>query len=162
MSPEQSSGKIGKSVGEKLRAARIALHYTQSQLAAPDFSVSYISAIERGQIHPSLRALEILATRLGLSSTQLLPNRGQAEDRLSDSPDLTARDNDETDLTLLQAQLDIRRDEPLDAITLLEKLSAKRLTRQQQLQRSYYLGWAYFKAMRYQECEYILSDSLQL
>jgi tetratricopeptide (TPR) repeat protein len=162
MSPEQSSGKIGKSVGEKLRAARIALHYTQSQLAAPDFSVSYISAIERGQIHPSLRALEILATRLGLSSTQLLPNRGQTEDRLSDSSDLTMRDDNETDLTLLQAQLDIRSDEPLSSIVLLERLSAKRLTRQQQLQRSYYLGWAYFKAMRYQECEYTLSDSLQL
>ncbi len=50
MSPEQASSKIGKSVGEKLRAARLAQHYTQSQLAAPDFSVSYISAIERGQI----------------------------------------------------------------------------------------------------------------
>jgi tetratricopeptide (TPR) repeat protein len=162
MSPEQSSGKIGKSVGEKLRAARIALHYTQSQLAAPDFSVSYISAIERGQIHPSLRALEILATRLGLSSTQLLPNRSQAEDRLSDSSDLSARDDDEADLALLQAQLDIKRDEPQSAISALEKLSSKRLTKQQQLQRSYFLGWAYFKATRYQESEYTLSDALQL
>jgi tetratricopeptide (TPR) repeat protein len=162
MSPEQSSGKIGKSVGEKLRAARIALHYTQSQLAAPDFSVSYISAIERGQIHPSLRALEILATRLGLSSTQLLPNRSQAEDRLSDSSDLSARDDDEADFTLLHAQLDIMRDEPQNAISALEKLSSKRLTKQQQLQRSYFLGWAYFKATRYQESEYTLSDALQL
>src|SRR5204863_4783586 len=117
MSTEDSHSQMGQSVGGRIRAARQAKKYTQSQLAVPDFSVSYISAIERGQIHPSLRALEILATRLGLSSTQLLPNRGQAEDRLSDSPDLTARDNDETDLTLLQAQLDIRRDEPLDAIT---------------------------------------------
>src|SRR5215813_4915665 len=82
MSPEPPSNKIGKSVGEKLRAARIAQHYTQSQLAAPDFSVSYISAIERGQIHPSLRALEILAARLGLSSTQLLPARTQQEEQL--------------------------------------------------------------------------------
>src|SRR5579884_2724740 len=105
MSPEQLSGKIGKTVGERLRAARIAQHYTQSQLAAPDFSVSYISAIERGQIHPSLRALEILAARLGLSSTQLLPNRGQVEDRQG-SADLSIRDDDEVSLVLLQAQLD--------------------------------------------------------
>ena len=45
MAPEAPSNKIGKSVGEKLRAARVAQHYTQSQLAAPDISVSYISAI---------------------------------------------------------------------------------------------------------------------
>ena len=42
MSSEQPPTKIGKSVGERLRAARIARHYTQSQLAGPDFSVSYI------------------------------------------------------------------------------------------------------------------------
>src|SRR6266581_3992272 len=157
MASEYSANKIGKTVGERLRAARIAKSYTQSQLAAPDFSVSYISAIERGQIHPSLRALEILATRLGLSSTQLLPNRGQAEDRLSDTSDLSARDDNEADLSLIQAHIDIQRDEPQDAIAALEKLSAKRLTRPQQLQRGYFLGWAHFKAAHYQECEYTLS-----
>src|ERR1700739_1240437 len=73
MSSEQSQQNIGLTVGAKLRAARLAKKYTQSRLAQPDFSVSYISAIERGQIHPSLRALEILALRLGLSSTDLLP-----------------------------------------------------------------------------------------
>src|SRR5256886_14834076 len=72
--PLDASRQIGQSVGAKLRAARLAKKYTQSQLARPDFSVSYISAIERGQIHPSLRALEILAVRLGLTSTDLLPN----------------------------------------------------------------------------------------
>src|SRR5471030_162454 len=108
MSPEQSSSKIGKSVGEKLRAARLAQHYTQSQLAAPDFSVSYISAIERGQIHPSLRALEILATRLGLSSTQLLPNRAQNDDRAITPVNSTERDEEEVEFSLLEAQLFIR------------------------------------------------------
>src|SRR6202022_3115086 len=117
MSTDDSHSQMGQSVGAKIRAARQAKKYTQSQLASPDFSVSYISAIERGQIHPSLRALEILATRLGLSSTQLLPNRSQAEDRLSDSSDLSARDDDEADFTLLHAQLDIMRDEPQNAIS---------------------------------------------
>jgi len=97
MSPEQLPSKIGKSVGEKLRAARVAQHYTQSQLAAPDFSVSYISAIERGQIHPSLRALEILATRLGLSSTQLLPARSQQDSRSSSQLNITERDDDQVE-----------------------------------------------------------------
>src|SRR5579884_1760948 len=107
MSPEQSASKIGKSVGEKLRAARIAQHYTQSQLAAPDFSVSYISAIERGQIHPSLRALEILAGRLGLSSTQLLPNRNQQDERSGGALSITERDDDEIEYILLEAHVQI-------------------------------------------------------
>jgi len=57
MSTDQSNNKLGQSVGAKIRAARQAKKYTQSQLALPDFSVSYISAIERSQIHASLRAL---------------------------------------------------------------------------------------------------------
>ncbi len=64
--------RIGQTLGAKLRAARLARKFTQSQLAQPDFSVSYVSAIERGQIHPSLRALEIFAQRLGISSSDLL------------------------------------------------------------------------------------------
>lgn len=50
MSTEQSNSQLGKSVGAKIRAVRQSLKYTQSQLATPEFSVSYISAIERGQI----------------------------------------------------------------------------------------------------------------
>ena len=162
MSPEQSPSKIGKSVGEKLRAARIAQHYTQSQLAAPDFSVSYISAIERGQIHPSLRALEILANRLGLSSTQLLPSRAQQEDRLTAPLSITERDDDEVELALLEAHIFIRQDSISQAITLLEKLSTKRFKRHQQLQHRYLLGWAYFKVAQFQECDYILTEAVAL
>src|SRR5947207_14727268 len=64
--------RIGQTVGAKLRAVRLPRKYTHSQLAQPDFSISYVSAIERGQIHPSLRALEIFAQRLRLSSSDLL------------------------------------------------------------------------------------------
>jgi tetratricopeptide (TPR) repeat protein len=162
MSPEQPSNKIGKSVGEKLRAARIAQHYTQSQLAAPDFSVSYISAIERGQIHPSLRALEILAARLGLSSTQLLPARSQQEEQLSASSSITERDDDEIELLLLEAQIQIRQGIAEQAIAQLEKLSPKKLKRLQQLQYHYLLGWAYYKLAQYQECDYTITESIQL
>jgi len=161
MSPEQSASKIGKSVGEKLRAARIAQHYTQSQLAAPDFSVSYISAIERGQIHPSLRALEILAGRLGLSSTQLLPARGQQDDRQS-SPISTERDDDEVELALLEAHILIREGATSQAVTQLEKLSSKRLKRPHQLLHRYLLGWAYYKTAQFQESDYTLSEAAQL
>jgi transcriptional regulator with XRE-family HTH domain len=161
MSPEQLSGKIGKTVGERLRAARIAQHYTQSQLAAPDFSVSYISAIERGQIHPSLRALEILAARLGLHATQLLPDRSR-EDRLGTAFAAQEHEDDEVALTLLEAQVFIKQDMPERAIARLEKLPTRRLKRSQQLQHRYLLGRAYLRAARLQDAEYTLSEALQL
>ncbi len=162
MSPEQSHSKIGKSVGEKLRAARVAQHYTQSQLAAPDFSVSYISAIERGQIHPSLRALEILAGRLGLSSTQLLPNRSPSENRFSSLSGAPEREDDEVDLILLEAHILIMQGMASHAVNQLTKLSTKRLKRSQQLQHRYLLGWAYFQATQFPESEYTLSEAVQL
>ncbi|GCE26994.1 hypothetical protein KDA_24780 [Dictyobacter alpinus] len=162
MSPEQPSSKIGKSVGEKLRAARITQHYTQSQLAAPDFSVSYISAIERGQIHPSLRALEILAARLGLSSTQLLPNKSQQEERTSAATALSEREEDEVELSLLDAHILIIQEDVTSAVTLLEHISTRRLKRSHQLQQRFLVGWAYYKAAKYQESEYVLSEAIQI
>ncbi|BCL81599.1 helix-turn-helix domain-containing protein [Ktedonobacteria bacterium brp13] len=162
MSPEQPSSKIGKSVGEKLRAARIAQHYTQSNLAAPDFSVSYISAIERGQIHPSLRALEILAARLGMSSTQLLPSKAQQEERTSITTALSEREEDEIVLELLNAQIQILQGEATEAIALLEQVATHRLKRQHQLQQRYLLGQAYYRTGQYQESEYTLSEAVQI
>jgi transcriptional regulator with XRE-family HTH domain len=159
MSPEAPSNKIGKSVGEKLRAARIAQHYTQSQLAAPDFSVSYISAIERGQIHPSLRALEILAGRLGLTSTQLLPNRSQPDDQPSIPTDTSKQNEEEVAHHLLEAHIYIMQEEPADALILLNTLDPTQLNRQHQLEQRYLQGWAYYKLNRLQEAEYLLEEA---
>jgi tetratricopeptide (TPR) repeat protein len=160
MSPEPPpSSKIGKSVGEKLRAARVAQHYTQSQLAAPDFSVSYISAIERGQIHPSLRALEILAGRLGLTSTQLLPNRSQFDDHLSISAGFSEHNADEVTLHLLEAHICIMQERPDNALILLNMPNPKHLNRRHQLKLRYLQGWAHYKLDHLQEAEYILNEA---
>ena len=159
MSPESPSNKIGKSVGEKLRAARVAQHYTQSQLAAPDFSVSYISAIERGQIHPSLRALEILAGRLGLTSTQLLPNRSQSDDHLSISTGLSEHNEEEVALHLLEAHIYIMQEEPTDALVLLNMLNPKQLNQRHQLELRYLQGWVYYKLNQLQDAEYLLEEA---
>ncbi len=162
MSPDQPSHKIGKSVGEKLRAARVAQNYTQGQLAAPDFSVSYISAIERGQIHPSLRALEILAARLGMTSTQLLPSKTQQEERVTPTTNLSEREEHEIELELLDAQLQIIQGEAEQTFKSLEKLAGRRLKRHHQLRQRYLLGWAYYKIAHYQESEYTLSEAVQI
>ena len=65
------SGDLAR-LGPRLREARRAHQMSQEALAAPEFSKSYISAIERGRARPSLRALEVLARRLGLSVSDLL------------------------------------------------------------------------------------------
>src|SRR5690242_10607450 len=59
-------------LGQRLRQARLARNLTQGELAASQYSVSYISAVERGQIRPSLGALEKLAQRLQVSVADLL------------------------------------------------------------------------------------------
>lgn len=161
MAPEPAANKIGKTVGERLRAARIAQNYTQGQLAAPDFSVSYISAIERGQIHPSLRALEILSTRLGLSSTQLLPNRVQQDDHHAAPLIQPERDNDENDLILLEIQVLLRQRDGAQAFAKLEKIPLKRLKQSQQLQHTYFTGWAAFLLNNLEASEYILNNLVQ-
>src|SRR5437899_8705432 len=121
MPSDQSSSQMGQFVGAKLRAARQAKKYTQSQLAAPDFSVSYISAIERGQIHPSLRALEILARRLDLSSTDFLPDNSQ--DKSASEAVVTSSPSEEETiaLALVEAQVSIVADNPFVAIDLLRE-----------------------------------------
>ncbi len=159
MSSEQPPTKIGKSVGERLRAARIARHYTQSQLAGPDFSVSYISAIERGQIQPSLRALEILACRLGLTPTDLLPNNDQQEEQLRSSAYQTKKDKDEIEFALLEAHLLIMHNNPTEAIAKLDTLAARALKTPQLLQQRYLQGLAYFKTDQLQRRESTLSEA---
>ncbi|MFI5272781.1 MAG: tetratricopeptide repeat protein [Ktedonobacterales bacterium] len=61
-------------LGQRLRSARLARNLTQGEVARNLFSVSYVSAVERGQIRPSLGALEKLADRLKVQVTELLGN----------------------------------------------------------------------------------------
>src|SRR5215831_5922955 len=105
MASHSDHQRFGQTVGSKLRAARLARKLTQSQLAQPDFSVSYVSAIERDQIQPSLRALEIFAQRLGTTSTDLLSKTtGHLKPGLSDK--VPAHENKQAlELELLEAQL---------------------------------------------------------
>src|SRR5437868_11341842 len=104
MSIDRSHSQMGQSVGAKIRAARQAKKYTQSKLARPDFSVSYISAIERGQIHPSLRALEILASRLDLNMADLMPGRYGGKEATG-TEGAWDNHNEEGELLLLEARV---------------------------------------------------------
>src|SRR5947209_19270945 len=74
--PSLETANVGKAVaarvGTNIGEVRTKLGMTQAHLAAPEFSISYISAIERGKIRLSLKALSILARRLDVPLTFLL------------------------------------------------------------------------------------------
>src|SRR5438477_3862018 len=58
-------------LGARLRAARSRAGLTQSQAGA-GLSASYVSAVERGKILPSLAAIERIAQRIGVAVAELL------------------------------------------------------------------------------------------
>lgn len=160
MSPDPSHQQIGKSVGAKLREARLAKKFTQSQLAGEDFSVSYISAIERGQIHPSLRALEIFANRLGLSSKDLLANYAQNGNADADSSE-QERAIDEADWQLLLALSEMNQGGAQQAILRLRDTLSHPTTPEQQLFLTYALALALYHNRQWQESEQVLADLAQ-
>lgn len=158
MSTEQSNSQLGKSVGAKIRAARQALKYTQSKLATPEFSVSYISAIERGQIQPSLRALEILAKRLGIPSAQLIQLDTQNEQALGFATSVAKNDEALLALALLEAQISILQEDAIKAITLLSELPASKFQKKYFLQHRFLLGWAYLLTSELDKCIVTLAE----
>lgn len=162
MTSDASFQKIGQTVGARLRAARLAMKLTQSQLARPDFSVSYISAIERGQIHPSLRALEIFAQRLGLSSSDLLSKQAIQNTGGFPGNDGSIQTNEEVEIQFLMAKLLIYQGAPEQAITELSNLPPDTLIPEQAVQQRFLLGWAYNKLALYQESESELAEALRL
>jgi tetratricopeptide (TPR) repeat protein len=77
-------------LGIQLRQARRRLGMTQAELAQPEFTKSYVSAVERGRVRPSPKALEVMARRLGLDVNDLLT----ATLTLPPDPDRQALDED--------------------------------------------------------------------
>lgn len=66
-----------RAIGQTIRRLRISQGLTQAELAGEHFSKSYISQLERGSVTPSLRALDILAERLGVPTTFFIEATGQ-------------------------------------------------------------------------------------
>ena len=158
---EPAHQQMGKSVGARLKEARLAKKYTQSQLAAGDFSVSYISAIERGQIHPSLRALEIFALRLGLTSKDLLVPQVPGGNNVS-AASREMSTEDEIEWQILAAQVAIWQGSPQQAIQQLSNVLSYSLTPQQEILVNYVLAQAYAHNNQLQESEHILSKAMQI
>jgi tetratricopeptide (TPR) repeat protein len=62
---------VGETIGQRLRRLRLEKGLSQRELAGPGVSYAYISRIEGGQRQPSLRAIRMLARKLGISAQYL-------------------------------------------------------------------------------------------
>jgi len=137
MSPSLETANVGKAVaarvGTNIREVRTKLGMTQAQLAAPEFSISYISAIERGKIRPSLKALSILARRLDVPLTFLLEGSpsGAAEARAVGYSPADSGPDQKIDVDLLQASVLIQQGAFKQAEQLLAPIQPERITTDQ-------------------------------
>ncbi|MEO8972736.1 MAG: helix-turn-helix transcriptional regulator, partial [Ktedonobacteraceae bacterium] len=125
----KNSKAVAVRVGANLREVRSNLGMTQSQLASPDFSISYISAIERGKIRPSLKALSILARRLDVPLTFLLEGSpaGAAEARAVGYLPADAGPDQKIEVDLLQARVLVQQGAIRQAEQLLAPLQPERM-----------------------------------
>ncbi len=155
--PSLETANVGKAVaarvGTNIREVRTKLGMTQAQLAAPEFSISYISAIERGKIRPSLKALSILARRLDVPLTFLLEGSpaGAAEARAVGYSPADSGPDQRVDVDLLQANVLVQQGAYGQAEQLLEPIQPERITIDQ-VYRLYLLrGQVHLSASEYQE-----------
>lgn len=168
--PGNRSGDTGgESVGARIRAARLDKKYTQSQLAGTDFSISYISAIERGQIQPSLRALEIIAQRLGLPSSHFFQNTSTSFQEwpaaalpLSGNHRHVVDMNAQVEYIILEGKILIKQNQPEEAIVLLDKLRSQSHDPRVQMRAAIQLGQAHLDAGQVHECEMVLVEAEKL
>ena len=68
-------------LGARIKAVRLAAGMTQTQLGAPEVTVSYVSRIEAGRRRPDPRVLDAFATRLGVPVGELLEGAPAIDDQ---------------------------------------------------------------------------------
>ena len=135
-------------IGQRIRRARLTRNLTQGELARGEFSVSYVSAVERGQIRPSLGALERLATRLQVPLSELLTDTHDAE--IDAAVSLSEGRGTETDQAreevsarLREAQILARQNKTDEAITLLREVLERATSPRDRAATHYYLATCY-------------------
>ena len=131
-------------LGQRLRQARLARNLTQSEVAASQFSVSYISAVERGQIRPSLGALEKLAQRLQVSVADLLRlDPGEVISPAAGSGYLAGSDRDDIDSQMREANILIKQGNAEAALEILSPLQDRGPSLREQAMLKWHLALCY-------------------
>jgi tetratricopeptide (TPR) repeat protein len=92
---EQQRDSPVETIGERLRRLRRERGLSQRELASPGVSYAYISRIEGGARRPSVKALRMLARKLGVSA-----------DYLETGSEI--RDTEERELRIADAELELR------------------------------------------------------
>src|ERR1700688_2564591 len=144
---------VAARVGTDIREVRTKLGLTQAQLAAPEFSISYISAIERGKIRPSLKALSILARRLDVPLTFLLEGSpaGAAEARAVGYSPADSGPDQRVDVELLLAHVLLQQREFTRANQTLTPIQPERITTEQVYQLFLLRGQVHLGMNEFQE-----------
>jgi len=155
-------------LGMRLRQARLRHNMTQSEVAQKQFSVSYISAVERGQIRPSLGALERLSERLEVPLAELLQDResgsfGLAErGRESSYGSYGDRQREEIETRLRDGMLLLYQGKASEAISVLQSLTGRTLSLHDQVILRWRLAQCYLALERGEEARRDAQEGLVL
>jgi transcriptional regulator with XRE-family HTH domain len=136
-----------------LRTARYARNLTQQDLAGAAFSKSYISAVERNQMTPSISALRFLAERLAVPLAYLL---GEYETPLHTS------EAEALEQQLQEVEELLYQGHPAAALERLGPRTANSALRQQNPARwDWLLGWALLQQHQKAEALELMEQRLQ-
>ena len=157
-------------IAERIRTARIAANKTQQELADHLYSKSYISAIERAKMTPSLQALMALAARLDVDVSYFF---GEGElhqgavaakppplDVISES-ERAAREKAAL-LDLVQAETFIRQDKSHEALERLGSTPSDVLPLSQRPRWYWLVGWASTLEGRPDDAKRVLEQGFHL
>lgn len=128
-------------LGLRIKELRIERGLQQKDLVEGEFSKAYISSVEAGRILPSSRALELIATRLNVSSAYLLGQEGgesQAVAVTTPTEGDEYESENEWELLSTEIRITIRRNPELARNLLIRKTRVRKL-RIEQLKQYYYL-----------------------
>src|ERR671930_2664045 len=113
--PDPDRDEAEETIGQRLRRLRRERGLSQRELASPGVSYAYISRIEGGARRPSVKALRMLALKLGVTADYLETG--------SEIPD-----TEERELRIAAAELELRlADDTGEAERKLEALRAEAL-----------------------------------
>ncbi len=142
-------------LGKRLRAARYARNLTQEALAGATFSKSYISAVERDKLMPSVPALRLLAERLAVPLAFLLGEHTLAL-HIPPEEDALAQRLDAAEALLYQGR-------PTAALERLGQEDTGAAVRQQNPARwDWLLGWALLQQHQEAEALALLQQGLEV
>src|SRR6267142_6393298 len=97
-----------ESIGQRLRRLRLEGQLSQRELSSPGISYAYISRIEAGARRPSVKALRMLAEKLGVTA-----------DYLETGSQVDSAEARELRLADLELQLRLDGEVPTEQLTLL-------------------------------------------